>query len=110
MLHKLTDVDSGNVRGWVLGDAARGSRPCSGPKNLKGAGQASPPQNSATAREVRLLITFILVEPVLGAGEVLRPIVEVEIPTPRLYVGGLPIRVRRVPGEVSIALPRAPIL
>src|SRR3954464_3050134 len=101
----------------------RGGRPQKG----KGPGPSQPPQQARIGAGPRLLITFVLVEPVLGAREIFWPITEVQIPAPRLGIGGaplprrhrpprglgiggLPIRIRRVPGEISLALPWAPIL
>jgi hypothetical protein len=79
------------------------------PKSERGLVVTSPFQGAIRA-SMELFIAFVLVEPVLGAGKVLGPIIEVEFPAPRLPIGGLPIRVRRIPGQVSIALPGTPIL
>src|SRR4051812_38374488 len=86
----VNDVDSGNVRGGICVVDLAGSSQRVVPENSR-AGRASPLQEFATAGACRLLIAFILVEPVLGAGEVFRPITEVELPAPRLCIGGLPI-------------------
>src|SRR4051794_4660978 len=76
----------------------------------EGAGAISGPRLRPVAVALPVIALLLLVEPVLRAGEIFRPFSEVEIPTPRLGIGGLPFPVRRVPGKVSVALPRSPIV
>src|SRR5687767_7201280 len=56
------------------------------------------------------IVALILVEPVLGAGQALRPVSQVEISSPRIVVSLFPFRIGHVPGQISLPLPGTPIV
>jgi hypothetical protein len=77
----------------------------------RGIGFFTDPSQFARLFMPELLIGLVfLVEPILRSGQILGPIAQVDISPPRLRIGGLPVSIGRVPGEISIALPGAPIL